>query len=258
MTPSIGLAFNIFNDNLALPGLLESASGYFDDIVAIHAGPSETRSTDGTIETLERWGVRTVFSSIDIGFGKVRTQCLRESKAEWVMILDADERFHRFAPIIDCFGTDRYPAIANPNLEVKIVEAAFNQGQYLKRIISNDAGDADAIRTCRRHWFDFSWTKPCENWQTIYDWQLRLLRNRPHVGFDPSVRMHEHAMHGGENKPLSYWSGDPQRGPFHDHYHCFFKVKEPAQRLHDIAIYDAIHEGRKPPTEAEFKKLNGK
>jgi hypothetical protein len=45
-----------------------------------------------------------------------------------------------------------------------------------------------------------------------------------------------------------------ERGPFFDHHHFFFKKMEMAQRSHDVAVYNAINDGKTPPTWEEFIK----
>jgi len=246
------MAFNVYNDNLALQGLLENASAYFEDVVAVHAGPSGRRSTDGTIETLERWGIRTVFASIDDGFGVVRTRLIRESKTDWVMIMDCDERFYPNAPILRCEGDEAYPAIADPKLTV-IQDGSYNQGQLLKDIITQP--EIRAVKAIRRHWFKPGFTKPCQNWMKIPDYQLRIVKNAPEIRYDPNVRMHEKIQDGanGNGEPkCSMWNADDPKGIFYDHLHCFFKAQEPAQRQEDIKIFDAIHFGKQAETWKEL------
>jgi len=239
---SIGCAINVFEDNFALPGLLENASSFFDDIFIIHAGPGNRRSRDGTIETIEKWGVKHVFEDMEQGFGVIRTKLIHGSSTEWVMILDADERFHPRCPVIHCDGSEKYPEMERPNLVTTIHDPVFDHGGLLKSVV-NGTG-FDGIRSCRRHWFDFTWKRPCENWQERKDWQCRILRNAPHIGFDPTIRMHERVLDYRLNHEPSMWkSEDTTRGIFHDHYHCHFKPMEPEQRKDDIKTYDMLHDG---------------
>lgn len=238
---TIGLSSNVYNDALALPGLLENASSWANDIVIIHAGPNGKASTDGTMEILEKWGVRTVMSKIDDGFGAVRTQCIRESRTDFVMILDADERFHPLAPALTCDGTEGYPHVQKPNLRVES-HGIFDQSHLLRELMGHGK---EAIRMCRRHWFDFSWKKPCQNWCSIPDWQMRLVRRFDNIGFDPATKMHEHLINIDTKEEVQFascWQGNPQ-GLHIDHYHCFFKPKEPEQRKEDLDIYEALHTG---------------
>lgn len=226
------------------------ASGYFDSIVALHAGPNGRKSTDGTIETLERWGVRTVFTSIDDGFGAVRTKCLRESDTAFVMIMDADERFYPKAPILHCHGSEAYPQVQNPNVKVSH-EGIYDQGQLLRQLIQTDIR---AVKAVRRHWFAFGFHRPTQNWEHIPDYQLRIVKNDPDIYYKSEIRMHERIWDnkkGGEPHSASFDSVDP-RGIFFEHFHCLYKSMEPEQRKEDIAIYDAIHSGTQQET---WKKL---
>lgn len=239
--PSLGLATNIYNDANALPGLLELASGYFDDIVFLHAGPQGAYSTDGTIEIIEKWGCRIVYGSIDEGFGVVRTRAIHLPSTEWVAILDTDERFYPLAPVLRC----------DANLNVVMDGEPYNQGAWLRSLLNWP--NIDAICTIRRHWHDFTWKRPTQNWHAIPDYQLRIVRNIPEVHYASQTRMHEHCIDSRTGQNPRYRKPEFPHGPFHDHFHLHYKAMEPEQRLHDIQIYDAIHEGRIPPTEEEFR-----
>lgn len=239
---TISAAFNIYNDALALPGLLENVAGFFDDVFCIHAGPGGKPSTDGTIEILERWGVRVIWGKIDEGFGAVRTQLIREAKTDWVWIFDTDERFHPLAPVLRCEGDQAYPLTQEPNLRVVRQDGVFDQGSLLRCLMGHDVL---AIRACRRHWFDYTWKRPCQNWMNTPDWQLRIVKKHGDVSFLTDHRMHEKLRNVHTQEEPRYASeqqGDP-RGLHVDHYHCFWKAQEPEQRKEDIAIYDALHKG---------------
>lgn len=248
-TPSIGMACNIYNDALALPGLLETASQFFDELFFIHAGPNGKRSTDGTIELIEKWGAKIVFDEINSGFGDIRTKLIHQSKTDWVMILDADERFYHTMPVLICEGEDSYPNVQNPVLKVTRHEGShYNQGRALREIISKPQ-DAVAIRTVRRHWFDFSLQRPTQNWFINRDWQLRLVKNEPFIRYKSDIKMHEQIIDDrtGTTPKFVEVQNEHLLGPFHDHFHCFFKPLEPEQRAEDISIYNALHEGTTIP-----------
>lgn len=241
---TISCCANVYNEVNALPGWLEMATSWFDDVFVVHAGPAGKPSNDGTIEMLERWGIRTIFSKIDEGFGAVRTQCIRESKTDWVAILDADERFYPLIPILTCSGTEKYPEIKNPNLFVQNHQPEmFNQGSLLRTLITHDCM---AVRATRRHWFDYTWKRPCQNWMDIADWQLRIVKCSPRIYYTPDIRMHEQILDAQTKDTPKFATerqGDP-RGIFIDHFHCFWKAQEPEQRAQDIRIYDALDQGR--------------
>ena len=266
---TIGLVANIYQEANALPGWLETHLPFFDDVRVLHAGPGGARSDDGTIELLEKWHVPVEFGTIDEGFGAVRTQAIRSSPCDWVMLLDADERFFPVHRMLTCSGEatphSEVDAILQTydfrNLDVKMPDwdnvarlgaklrvdfgAAYDQGVLLREIIGS--GQFDAIATVRRHWHDFSFRRPTQNWNIDPDYQLRLVRNDPSIYFDPGTRMHERLV-GAQR----VFHADMTRGPFFDHFHFTFKRMEQDQRSHDVAIYDSIHTGKAPPSWKEF------
>lgn len=263
MSITLGLVANVYQEVNALPGWLELHLPYFDDVRIYHAGPQGERSTDGTIELLKRWGAPILYGAIDEGFGVVRTKAIHSSPCEYVMLLDADERFYPIHRYMKCSGESTPPAEVDwilqqydfrgvnlPNwenvaklgdkLHVDIGEP-YNQGARLRDILESER--PDAVCTIRRHWHDFSFQHPTQNWHEYPDWQMRLVRNSPNIYFDPGTRMHERLV--GAQVVVR---ADMQQGPFYEHQHFVFKRMEQEQRRHDIAIFDAIHEGKVPPT----------
>lgn len=260
---TIGLVANIYNEINALPGWLETHLPFFDDVRVLHAGPQGAYSNDGTIELLEKWKVPVEFCAIDEGFGVVRARALRMSPCDWVMILDADERFYATHRLLRCTGENtpqeeidrilqtydyrdgklpNWESISKlgANLQIDILPEADSQIDRLRSVINY--GLHDAIATVRRHWHDLGRTRPTQDWHVQPDWQLRTVKNDPSIYFDTSTRMHERLV--GADK---VYYADTTYGPFFDHFHFVFKRMEPEQRRQDIAIYDAIHEGRTPP-----------
>jgi glycosyltransferase involved in cell wall biosynthesis len=272
MPPTLGLVANVFNEANALPGWLETHLPHFDDVRVTHSGPCGEYSSDGTIEILEKYGIPISYDSIDDGFGAVRTRSIHRSPCDYVMLLDADERFYPLHHVLSCFGQSTpheaqddilrqydprdlnkevpWEAIKGlgSGLEVRFM-AVYDQIQYLRGILETKESP-DAVVTVRRHWHDLSLRRPSQNWLVEPDWQMRVVRNHDTIGFDPSLRMHERLC--GANK---IHRADMDRGPFFDHFHFFFKKMEPGQRAHDVAVYDAIHAGNTPPTLAEFRKV---
>lgn len=240
--PEITAVANVYNEANAIRGWLEMAcGGFFDDVLIYHTGPHGEYSNDGTIEACEKWGARIEYGSIDPGFGTVRTQAVRHVRTEWAMLMDADERFHRFAPCLVCIGAD----------DIRQPEMPYNQGDMLRHIL--DTPDIDGVVTVRRHWHDFTWKRPTQNWVEIHDLQMRILRNVPHVIYSEFPKMHERIIDTRTGAEPRHHRATLPYGPFHDHYHCFFKLQEPEQRLHDIAIYDNLHFEREVPTWNEFE-----
>jgi hypothetical protein len=101
---TIGLVANIYNEANALPGWLETHTPFFDHIAVYHSGPQGAKSSDGTIEILEKWGIPITWGSIDAGYGVVRNATFRCSPCDWVMLLDADERFYPTLRVMRCVG----------------------------------------------------------------------------------------------------------------------------------------------------------
>lgn len=267
MPVSIGLVANIYNEVNALPGWLETHLPFFDDVRVYHSGPQGVQSDDGTMELLEKWRIPVTFGTIDEGFGVVRTKAIRSSPCDYVMLLDADERFFPVHRVMSCSGNatpqsevdwilqsydfrgvnlPNWENVSRLGAELRVdFGAAYNQGAHLRDILV--AERPDVVCTIRRHWHDLTFKRPTQNWFTDPDWQMRLVRNHPSIYFDPDTRMHERLC--GADKVVR---SDMGCGPFFDHFHFTFKHMEVAQRAHDIAVYDSIHEGKKPPTLGEF------
>ena len=262
MAPTIGLVANVYNEINALPGWLETHLPFFDDIRVVHSGPQNAYSTDGTIELLEKWHIPIDFHPIDEGFGVVRTRAIRHSPCDYVMLLDADERFYPIHRVLTCSGESApqsevdwilqsydFSGVNLPNWEnvAKLgsnlcVQAGrlYNQGEQLRDIL--DVNQPDAVCTIRRHWHDLAMRRPTQDWQKDCDWQMRLVRNDPSIYFDPGTRMHERLV--GAVKVDQ--AGLPF-GPFFEHFHFTFKRMEQEQRRADIKIYNALYLGEVPP-----------
>lgn len=269
--PSIGLVANMYQECNALPGWIETHLPFFDEIKVLHSGPGGTYSDDGTLEILKKWNIPVEFCSIDDGFGVVRTRALQMSTCSWTMLLDADERFYSLLPLLTCGGEStphsevdailqtydfrdlktmipNWENIARLGANLKVeVGPAYNQGELLRTILKEQPS-LDAIITVRRHWHDFSFKRPTQNWYTDPDWQMRLVKNHPSIYFDPAKRMHEQLV-GTNNTYRATTFG----GPYFDHFHFTMKKMEQEQRAHDVEIYNSIHHGRKPPTQQEYK-----
>lgn len=243
--PSIGAIANVYNECNAIGGWLENVATWADDVVVYHCGPGGKYSDDGTIEIIEKWGARLVFGQIDEGFGVVRSKMITMTQAEFTMIMDADERFYPFAPRLMCSGEEAYPEVRWPALTVT-VEEPFDQLSILRGMMTPDV---DAVCAIRRHWFNFHWNLPCQNWFAIQDWQLRIVRNCEHITYQADIRMHEKIIDLRTGDTPRFSRPTVQSGPFYEHYHCWFKGLEPSQREHDIRIYDALNDGRAVPAE---------
>lgn len=253
--PTITASCHFFNEINALGGWLESASQWADHILLVNCGPGGELSSDGSIELCEKWGVDLRFSSIDDGFGVVRTSLIGMCPTEWVWIGDADERIYRFAPRLKCIGTDRYTGIGYPDfvdldLGVQVV-GVYDQIEVLRSLM---LPQYDAIVTSRRHWQTFHIDRPSQSWHIEPDWQARILRCSQHIGYRAEIRMHEQLCDFRTNATPNWYQPTVENVEvFFEHFHLPFKRMEHEQRQHDIQIYDSIHAGNKPPTLAEFR-----
>lgn len=239
--PSVACCINVYNEHLALPGALESASSSFDDIYVIHAGPGGRPSNDGTMEILEKWGIKPDMQDISIGFGAIRTMLIHNCGCDWGYIMDADERFHEYAPSLKANGTEKYPDSKNPDVRVEQAGMPYNQAKFMRELLGDI--EEDVVVGRRRHWLDFSWQRPAQNFDIIEDWQCRLMRNNGHVGFDPKVKLHERIIDFRNNgQPSMHWQPKSARAVFWDHYHNFFKPIHGKKNSEDLATYRALDE----------------
>lgn len=240
------MSCNVYNDVIALRGLLEKSSEYFDELFVVHSGPNGAYSTDGTIELCEQFGVKLVFDDIDKGFGVIRSRLIHEHGCEWAMILDADERFHPTMPQLICEGDatwDLGNPLVRPNLTVTQTENINIQGYALKEMIAQN-DNIMAVRTIRRHWMDFTHKNPTQNWQLIPDYQLRTVRNVPEISYVSNIKMHERLLDSrtGED-PLHMVTNDFLI--FHDHYHPFFRNNYPGKKQFNEQNYQRLERGEK-------------
>lgn len=238
---SIALCCNVYQDAVALRGLLECGSRYFDNLFIVHSGPAGAKSTDGTIEACEHFGATIVFDDIQRGYGAIRTRLIHDCGCNWAFILDADERFFPQIPIIHCEGTEAYPEKTNPNLSVFHKEEVCNQGQLVRKLMENP--QYMAIRTTRRHWFDFAMRHPCQNFLHNRDHQLRIVRNVPEIGYRTDRVMHEQLIDTRTGDGPSYAEQDDYGGPFHDHFHLFFRRTQPGKKEFNEANYQRLERG---------------
>lgn len=236
---------NVYNDNAALPGALENAKTWADDIFVIHAGPNGKLSTDGTIETLEKSGVRFIFDDISKGFGAIRTLLIQLSKGDWCIIMDADERIWSNPPVLIPAGTQFYPDTMKPDISIT-AGAPYDQHAKLRSLIEQaDKEECLAVCLSRRHWFDAPGTfkTSCQNWTIREDWQLRCVKNSVFSCYDPHVRIHERLLDSRTWSEPKYIRGNAITGPFFDHYSLHFKAKAAKKNAEDAATYESLEAG---------------
>lgn len=88
MSPArLSLCLIVKDEEAMLPGLLESARGLWDELVAVDTG-----SGDRTVALLEAAGARVLHRPWDGDFSAARNHGLEAATGDWVLFLDADER----------------------------------------------------------------------------------------------------------------------------------------------------------------------
>lgn len=240
---SIALACNVYQDAHAVRGLLETSARYFDNLFFIHSGPGGARSKDGTIELIEKFGATIVYDDIQRGYGYIRSRLIHECGCEWAFIMDADERFIPQMNALECDGDEEYPKIQEPNLKVTVKRDVIDQGAHVKNLITNPA--TMAIRSTRRHWFDFTMRKPTQNWLRNRDHQLRIVRNHPEIRYVQQVVMHERLIDTRTGKDPQFVMQDDIGGPFHEHFHMAFRRAYPGHKERNEENYARLSKGEK-------------
>lgn len=240
---SIALACNVYNDAAALRGLLETGSRYFDNIFILHTGPGGARSTDGTIELCESFGIKPVFDDIQKGYGVIRSRLIHDCGCEFAFILDADERFFPQLPVITCSGDEHYPEHPNPNLAVTHKTDIIDQGAHVRNLIKNP--EVMALRSTRRHWFDFTMKRASQNFMINRDHQLRIVRNVPSIRYETLRVLHERLLDERTGEDPAFVPQCEIGGPFHDHFHLFYRQSQPGHKEFNEQNYARLSRGEK-------------
>jgi len=245
--PTIAVAASFRDEANALPGFLEMATSFFNEVFLADCSMDMTPSTDGSLDIIRKWGLpHPPLWNLSNGFGAVRSQLLNSVKSDWCVVMDIDERMGVTLPELRCEGTDRYPAQQHPKLIVTDTGRTYHHRDLLNaKIAEAEQKGIRAVRFSRRHWFGFGMKQPCENWMLIRDFQMRCMKSKVGMGFTTIPRMHERAWDSNTGKDPDYIEDDPMQGPFIDHYHLAYKKMEPEQRKADIAAYDALDKSDK-------------
>jgi len=85
--PTLALSMIVRDAESMLGACLESVRGAVDEIVI-----GDTGSTDGTPEVARQHGARLVSIPWENDFAQARNRALEEIRADWVLVLDADEQ----------------------------------------------------------------------------------------------------------------------------------------------------------------------
>ncbi|GJM20033.1 MAG: putative glycosyltransferase [Phycisphaeraceae bacterium] len=146
-----------------IEAVLASVSGWVAEIVAVDSG-----STDGTIETLERYGARVIRSDW-LGHVKTKQKALEACAQAWVLCLDSDEP----------------------------VEQDLRQS--IESFVRADGRGADGAMVNRKIWYAGRFLDHA--WQP--EWRLRLVRARKAAwgGHDPHDKLE--LTGGGEVEKLA-------------------------------------------------------
>lgn len=241
--PSIGVAATFRDESNALPGFLEMATRFFDNVFLADCSMDMTPSTDGSLEIIQKWGLpHPPLWDLSQGFGAVRSQLVHSSPTDWTVIMDIDERMHVTLPVMTCEGEESYPDFAAPNLKVALSDETYNHREVMtEAIMEAERLKLKAVRFCRRHWFDMSLKRPTQNWMINRDYQLRCMKSRSGIGFTTIPKMHERAFDFSLKREPGFVGDDNTYGPFIEHHHCHFKPMEKEQRAADIKAYDELH-----------------
>ena len=86
--PLLSLAMIIKDEEDFLPGALDSALGWVDEIVVVDTG-----SSDRSVEIARSRGAKVSFFPWTGSFSEARNESIRQARGDWIAILDADERF---------------------------------------------------------------------------------------------------------------------------------------------------------------------
>lgn len=236
---SIGLSSCFHNEPDALPGFLECAAQFFDELVLISAPPPGVEHCQESIAIIEKFGAKLILSTVEQGFGVLRTQCIWESSCEWVAILDCDERLFPVRRTMTCVGTEKYPENPNPNCVVNF-GTPFNQGAILRSMLDCAEG-FDALVMPRYHFMDFSMKQACQNFCDIKDFQCRVVRNAPHIAYRPERKMHELIVDTRTGAEPNMIRQEPHaREIAICHFHVPFKKMDTAKNRKDMATYQAL------------------
>ena len=84
---AVSAAMIVRNEQMALPGCLESLLGRVDEIVIVDTG-----STDNTVDIATKAGVRLLHHTWTQDFAAARNAALAAASCDWILYIDADER----------------------------------------------------------------------------------------------------------------------------------------------------------------------
>ncbi len=86
--PLLSACLIVKDEEKSLPDCLVSLERLVDELVIYDTG-----STDNTVELARRAGATVIEGYWDDDFGRARNACLEQCRGEWILWIDADERF---------------------------------------------------------------------------------------------------------------------------------------------------------------------
>ncbi|TAL53030.1 MAG: glycosyltransferase [Nanoarchaeota archaeon] len=86
--PTITFGMIAKNEEKFLPACLESVKDIVDEIIVVDTG-----STDKTVQIAESYGAKVIHHKWQLNMSKARDEYIKAATKEWILSLDADERF---------------------------------------------------------------------------------------------------------------------------------------------------------------------
>jgi len=113
--PSISACMIVRNEEKLLPGCLESIRDWVDEIIVVDTG-----SSDATLDIARQYGARVFQQPWEGDFSKHRNYSVEQASGDWLLIIDADERFvlEDVPQIIDRMIEGQFGALAVSVLNV--------------------------------------------------------------------------------------------------------------------------------------------
>jgi glycosyltransferase involved in cell wall biosynthesis len=167
MKPSLALSMIVKNGGGDLAKCLESVRGIVDEIVV-----ADTGSTDDSVAIAKSFGARVIQIPWQDDFAAARNASLREVRADWVLVLDADEQLDEGAGAIIAAALQQ-PGLVGCGVTIRNYVRGLDQVLWDRAALPNDGllRRADPFPAYLEH--------P----------NVRLFRNHPEIYFER--RVHE-------------------------------------------------------------------
>lgn len=184
--PRLALCMIVRDEERMLPGCLESVRNIVDEIVVVDTG-----STDGTVAIAQAAGARVVPFTWCDDFAAARNAALPHVTADWILVLDADERLAGDA------GERIHRAIGRGGFHLAQLPLydANRQDASLEEVLSGAARDAEPVYISRlfRRLPDLRWHGIVHEGVTRWGSEdprtmARLRAAIVHFGYSPGYR----------------------------------------------------------------------